>query len=65
MNKDRAEQLEEIAAESEYVVDVEKFKDIKHNWVKRGIVISCENAGHPNHRHFLVAESRDTRGVSV
>lgn len=53
MNKDRAEQLEEIAAESEYVVDVEKFKDIKHNWVKRGLKVSCEGAGHPHHSHFL------------
>ena len=61
MNKDRAEQLEEIAAESEYVVDVEKFKDIKHVWVKRGLKISCEGAGHAHHSHFLVNPPKETK----
>lgn len=39
--------------EAEYKLDLDNIPTQKHNWVRRGIVISCENAGHPNHRHFL------------
>jgi hypothetical protein len=42
----------------EYELDLNNLPKVKHNWVRRGIVVSCENAGHPNHRHFLT-QKRD------
>lgn len=39
--------------EAEYKLDLDNIPTQQHRWVKRGVVISCENAGHPNHRHFL------------
>lgn len=41
----------------EYQVDLDKLEKQEHNWVQRGIVVSCEGAGHPNHRHFLYKRS--------
>ena len=40
--------------ESESVIDMENLPIVKHNWVQRGIKVSCEGAGHPHHSHFLV-----------
>jgi hypothetical protein len=48
------EETTEIEDVNEYEFDVEQLKQVKHNWVKRGIIMSCEFAGHPNHRHFLI-----------
>lgn len=49
---------EELAEVQEF--DMGQFpKNVKHNWVKRGCVVSCENAGHPNHRHFIKSSSTD------
>jgi hypothetical protein len=51
--------------EVETIEDVQEFdmdsfpKDTKHNFIKRGCVISCEGAGHPNHRHFIKSDSTD------
>lgn len=41
------------AEKPEYQVDISDIKQT-HNWVKRGIKVSCENAGHPHHSHFLI-----------
>lgn len=38
--------------QSEYVVDLDNLKPQEHHWVDRGIVMSCEGAGHLNHRSF-------------
>jgi hypothetical protein len=38
---------------AEYVADLDNLPRQKHNWVKRGIKISCEGANHPHHSHFL------------
>lgn len=35
-------------------VDLDNMPKQEHHWVKRGIVMSCEGALHPSHRHFLV-----------
>jgi hypothetical protein len=35
-------------------VDLDNLPKQQHNWVKRGIVMSCEGMMHPSHRHFLV-----------
>lgn len=37
----------------EYELDLNDLPVQQHNWVLRGIVVSCEGAGHPSHRHFL------------
>ena len=44
----------EIEDVDEYQFDISKLKEVKHNWVKRGIKVSCEGAGHPCHSHFLM-----------
>ena len=49
----------EVAAEmfksnSEYIFDYVNRQPVEHNWVKRGIKVSCEGANHPHHSHFLV-----------
>lgn len=41
----------------EYSVNLQDLVDKptqQHIWVERGAIISCENAGHPNHRHYKV-----------
>jgi hypothetical protein len=49
-----AEQIkEQMDKEAEYTFDLNSFPSVDHNWISRGAVISCEGAGHPNHRHFL------------
>lgn len=48
------ELLQKMNAENEVSIDLDNLPKQKHNFVKRGIVISCEGAGHPSHRHFLV-----------
>lgn len=41
------------AKESEYTFDISKLREVKHNWVRRGLKVSCEGANHPHHSHFL------------
>lgn len=36
----------------EVLADLDNMPRINHRWVDRGMVMSCEDAGHPNHRHF-------------
>lgn len=42
----------------EYAVDLNNLEKQKHNWVDRGLKISCEGAGHPHHSHFKVRKPR-------
>lgn len=37
---------------AESVVRLEDLKPQRHNWVERGVVVSCENGDHPNHRYY-------------
>lgn len=37
---------------SDFVLEMDNLKPQKHIWVDRGAVMSCENAGHANHRAF-------------
>jgi hypothetical protein len=39
-------------------IDLDHLPKVEHNWIKRGIKVSCEGAGHPHHSHFLVKRSR-------
>jgi len=43
---------EEIKRRTEYELNMDTLPAVNHFWVDRGEVMSCENAGHPNHRHF-------------
>lgn len=49
----RAEVADELATTSEYAEDldalVEAGRQRKHNWIDRGLKMSCEGAGHPWH----------------
>lgn len=43
-----------MTEKSEYALDLDSLVAVptQHNFIDRGEVLSCENAGHPNHRHF-------------
>lgn len=41
----------------EHTVDLDKFEPKEHKWVDRGLVMTCEDAGHPMHRHFKINRS--------
>lgn len=43
---------DEMATKSEWMMELDNRPAVKHVWVDRGVVMSCENAGHPNHRSF-------------
>lgn len=47
-----------FAPKAEAVFDPETAEKPTHNWVDRGEVMSCEGAGHANHRHFKVRARR-------
>jgi hypothetical protein len=34
-------------------IDLDNLPRQEHNWVRRGIKMSCEGAPHPHHSHFL------------
>ena len=42
--------LHEELVES-YSFDMDNPPKVVHKWVDRGLILSCEGAGHPNHRH--------------
>lgn len=48
----RKEIIEEIKKTSEDIFDFDNLPPVKHRWVDRGEVMSCEGANHPSHRHF-------------
>lgn len=48
----RDEIKQELQSINEAIFDPDSLTPVVHNWIDRGLVMSCENAGHPNHRHF-------------
>lgn len=50
MSKEK--EVEEVEQKPQYTVDLDKLMPQKHNWIDRGLVMSCENGGHPTHRAF-------------
>lgn len=48
----RKEIHRELQNRNEYTFDLDNPPAVKHIWVDRGMVLSCENAGHPNHRVY-------------
>lgn len=43
---------DELKKRFEHVVDINNLPQQSHNWVDRGMVISCENGGHANHQVY-------------
>jgi len=53
--------LNEIAeSKGEYTIDLDNLPKVRHRWIRRGVVVSCEGAGHPSHRHFLTQKREIT-----
>lgn len=40
--------------ENQGIFELDKTQSVQHVWVDRGAVMSCEGAGHPNHRAFKI-----------
>lgn len=47
----RDEVIGQMKAESESAIDLNELagRTVDHRWVERGLKLSCEGAGHPNH----------------
>lgn len=54
MTEEQVKENEELHKElkAEYTFDLDNMPEQTHRWKDRGLVMSCEGAGHPNHRHF-------------
>jgi hypothetical protein len=50
--EERQEIHEQLREAYEYTFDMDNLIPQKHLWVDRGAVMSCEFAGHANHRAF-------------
>lgn len=50
----KEEVLQLLETQSEHIADLDNLPKSEHNWVKRGVKVSCEGANHPHHSHFLV-----------
>lgn len=37
---------------NEFMLDLDNLRPQEHRWIDRGMVMSCEGAGHPNHRSY-------------
>ena len=46
---------DEYQIQPDYVLDLDNRPKIdKHNWVERGLVVTCDGCGtHPPHRHAI------------
>jgi len=40
---------EQMRRQSKHILELDNLPPVTHIWVDRGAVMSCENAGHPNH----------------
>lgn len=58
INTELAGQTKEEVIAATGGIDLDNLPTVTHQWVERGAVVSCEGAGHPNHRHFLVKRRR-------
>jgi len=52
MENEVIEEVEEQTEEQkpEFVIDLNNMPKQEHRWVDRGLIISCENGGHPYHQ---------------
>ena len=52
MEEAKVEEKEEVQQPvEEFSIDLDNLPKQNHRWVDRGTYISCEGAGHLNHRH--------------
>lgn len=58
LNMPKEQIIEEMDRKNEFIIDLDNLPKQQHNWIKRGIKISCEGANHPHHSHFLVRKAR-------
>lgn len=42
----------EMDKSNDFITELDNLKPQNHIWVDRGAVLSCEDAGHPNHHAF-------------
>lgn len=35
-----------------HILDINNLPPQEHHWVERGVVVSCEGAGHMNHQYY-------------
>lgn len=49
--EDRQALHEELQETYRHTFDMDNLPKVNHRWVDRGTILSCEGAGHPNHRH--------------
>lgn len=49
--EDRKALHDQLQEQYEHVFDMDDLPKVTHRWVDRGTILSCEGAGHPNHRH--------------
>jgi len=47
--KTQEELLEEAKRQNDVVFELDKQAKVLHNWIDRGLKLSCEDAGHPQH----------------
>jgi hypothetical protein len=48
----REQIFEHMAHKNESAVDLNNLPAQSHNFVNRGVVVTCEGAGHPSHRFY-------------
>lgn len=53
-NLSKEEILDMMNQKHEYTQDLNNLPNVEHNWVERGLKVSCEGANHLHHSHFLV-----------
>lgn len=48
-NEEREELINEARKKNDVIFDIDAQRKIVHNWIDRGMKLSCEDAGHPQH----------------
>ena len=48
-DKTQEELLAEAKRKNDVVFELDNQKPVLHNWIDRGLKLSCEDAGHPQH----------------
>lgn len=53
-DKEVIEEKEVKEEVNQFQIDIDNLPPISHNWVNRGLKMTCENAGHPYHEAFFI-----------
>lgn len=46
----REDVIEMMKARNDFIADMDNLAPQEHRWIDRGLIMSCENAGHPYHQ---------------